>query len=492
MLSFTPASLRTGIVRVALIAVLLIASLAVGTSSASAHYGHHWSGHENQSWHGWHTWWWSHGHGQCTHTPTPIAAFTATPDSTFVGDEVAFDASATSGGVVKDWHGDDVVGVVKKYDWSFGDGSTATSEFPTTTHTYADAGTYPVKLTVTNDADKTSTITKNVSVSSLPVPTASFTHDPQAPLATQAVGFDASSSTGGESNGRVGTIVSYSWDFGDGPTVSPAEAGADPTTSHTFADAGTFVVTLTVTNDAGKTATATESLEVAPLPKPKPTASFTLTPSSPVAEREVVWDGSASTGGSTPYAVGTIVSYDWNFGDGHTTSSDTPTTNHTFAFEGTFVVSLTVTNDAGESNTASQSVVVAPVPPPYDPGDGPADFSADGATPYAVSPLAPQSLVSSSKSGRGVNVGFAVSFALPAGVDSASACDGSAKVAVSSAGQRKVSGNASLATSDEGCQLRFKLHLPKGYAGKKAKFAFAFSGNDAIAPWSLTRKLVVK
>ena len=140
MSSHTSASLRTGIVRVALVGALLIASLAIIPGTASAHYGHHWSGHTNQSWHSWHTWWWSHAHGQCSRTPTPIAAFSATPASTFVGEEVAFDASATSGGVVKDWHSDDVVGVVTQYDWNFGDGSAATSDLPTTAHTYTDAG----------------------------------------------------------------------------------------------------------------------------------------------------------------------------------------------------------------------------------------------------------------------------------------------------------------------------------------------------------------
>jgi PKD repeat protein len=491
MLSHTSASLRTGIVRVALVAAMLIATLAIGTSTASAHYGHHWSGHENQSWHSWHTWWWSSHHGQCNRTPVPIAAFTATPESTFVGEAVAFDASGTSGGVVKDWHGDDVVGVVTKYDWSFGDGSAATSDLPTTAHSYSEPGTYVVKLTATNDANKTSSITKSVSVSPLPVPTASFTHDPQAPLATHEVGFDASASTGGESNGRVGTIVSYSWDFGDGAVVVPAEAeAANPLASHVFAEAGAYVVTLTVTNDSGKTATATETLEVAPLPKPQPTASFTLSPSSPVAERSVAYDGSASSGGATPDAVGTIVSYDWDFGDGQQGTG--VTVDHTFASEGTYVVSLTVTNDAGESDTASQSIVVAPAPPPYEPGDEQSPFSTDDAAPYAVSSLSTQSLVTSTKSSRGLKVGVAVSFTLPDDSDSASACDGSAKIAVSSAGQRKVSSSAALGASANGCQLRFKMNLPKGYAGKKAKFAFAFAGNDAIAPWSLTRKLVVK
>lgn len=494
MLSHTSPSLRTGFVRVALFGALLIASLAVIPSTASAHYGHHWSGHQNQSWHNWHTWWWSHARGRCARTPTPIAAFTATPTSGFVGEVVTLDASATSGGVVQDWRGDEVVGVVKQYTWDFGDGSAATSDLPTTTHAYNDAGTFDIKLTVKNDANRTSTITKSVSVAALPAPTAAFSIDTSTPQATQAVGFNASSSTGGQSNNRTGTIVSYSWDFGDGSAVSTTESGApDPLASHTYAQAGTYTVTLTVANDAGKSASTSESLEVAALPKPQPTARFTLAPSSPVAERNVAYDGSSSTGGETPNSVGTIVTYSWDFGDGHAADGASPTTNHTFATAGTFVVRLTVINDAGQSNTASQSIAVAPAPPPYEPGDGAtSDFSADGDSPYAVQPLVPRSLVSSSRSTKGVTVAVAVSFSLPEGSDTASACDGSAQVAVSSSGQRKTSSSAKLAATDDGCQVRFKLKLPKGYAGKKAKFEFGFAGNEDIAPWKLTRKLAVK
>jgi PKD repeat protein len=54
--------------------------------------------------------------------------------------------------------------------------------------------------------------------------------------------FDASSSFDPD-----GSIVSYSWDFGDGST------GSGVTTSYTYAADGTYTVTLTVTDDAGST-----------------------------------------------------------------------------------------------------------------------------------------------------------------------------------------------------------------------------------------------
>jgi hypothetical protein len=151
---------------------------------------------------------------------------------------------------------------------------------------------------------------------------------------------------------------------------------------------------------------------------------------------------------------------------------------------------LTVTNDSGKSDSTTQAVSVAPAPPLYDPGSGPK--SASGGGPVSVSPLAPQSLVTSSRAAGGLSVGFSVGFALPSGSDAGNACSGSADVAVSAPGLRKVHGTASVVSAGNGCGLAFKLKLPKGYAGKKAKFVFSFAGNDSVAPWSLTRKLAVK
>ena len=72
-------------------------------------------------------------------------------------------------------------------------------------------------------------------------PTAAFSASPAG--AGQVSSFDASASTDPD-----GTIVSYAWDFGDG---SPAATTTTPLTSHTYAAAGTYTVTVTETDDAG-------------------------------------------------------------------------------------------------------------------------------------------------------------------------------------------------------------------------------------------------
>jgi len=253
----------------------------------------------------------------------PTAAFTATPTPL----AVAVDGSASS----------DPDGTVTTYSWDFGDGATDTGV--TASHTYAAAGTYTVSLTVADDDGAAATTTQSVIVPDVPVngdPVASFTATPS-PL---AVAVDGSAST------DDGTVVSYAWDFGDGATDTGVTA------SHTYAAAGTYTVSLTVTDDLGATNTATQSVVVPDLPvNQAPTASFTATP-SPLA---VAVNGSASTDPD-----GTVVSYAWDFGDGATDTG--VTASHTYAAAGTYTVSLTVTDDQGGTDTATQSVIVPDLP----------------------------------------------------------------------------------------------------------------------------------
>ncbi|MEO7016865.1 MAG: PKD domain-containing protein, partial [Leifsonia sp.] len=255
----------------------------------------------------------------------PVAAFTSSQS----GLTVNVDGSSSS----------DPDGTVASYAWDFGDGGTATGA--TASHTYAAGGSYTVRLTVTDNLGATNSTTATVTVTAPPPnqpPVAAFTST----VTNLSVAFDASSSSDPD-----GTVASYAWDFGDGATGT----GVKPT--HVYATAGTFTVTLTVTDNLGLAGTPVQHpVTTVNAPNQPPVASFTATPNG----LAVAVDGSAS---SDP--DGTIASYAWDFGDGGTAT--TATANHTYAAGGTYSIKLTVTDNGGATNTATKSVTVTAPPP---------------------------------------------------------------------------------------------------------------------------------
>ncbi|MEM8486623.1 MAG: FG-GAP-like repeat-containing protein [Bacteroidota bacterium] len=150
-----------------------------------------------------------------------------------------------------------------------------------------------------------------------------------------------------------GSIVSWSWDFGDGNTST----GQNP--DITYAASGTYTVSLTVTDDLGATGSSSQDVTVSD-GNAVPTASFT----SAENDLEVTF-----TDGSTD-SDGTIASWSWDFGDGNTSTDQNPV--HTYAAYGTYTVALTVTDDGGATGSASASVTLT------DPNAGGAFIEADG------------------------------------------------------------------------------------------------------------------
>jgi PKD repeat protein len=168
-----------------------------------------------------------------------------------------------------------------------------------------------------------------------------FTFNPTAPQDHQSVIFDASTSQAPPNN----PIASYAWNFGDGDTASGR------TVTHEYDSAGTYVVTLTVSDAYGRAATAMQNLSVNP--GVEPTASFTFSPTDPLPGSTVFFNAASSRA-----APGRrIVSYRWDFGNGGTGSGST--TSRVYPTLGTYTVTLTVTDDAGRRAVASQTVQVA-------------------------------------------------------------------------------------------------------------------------------------
>ncbi len=142
-----------------------------------------------------------------------------------------------------------------------------------------------------------------------------------------------------------GTIISYAWDFGDGASARTSS------TSHTYSIAGTYTVTLTVTDNDGGVGTDKKSITVAePIaPNSPPTVSLVLSPATGEIPLAVAFSGENSTDPD-----GSIVSYAWDFGDG--TAANTATAGHTYTIAGIYTVTLTVTDNMGATATAQSTV----------------------------------------------------------------------------------------------------------------------------------------
>jgi hypothetical protein len=142
---------------------------------------------------------------------------------------------------------------IATYSWNFDDGSTGSGV--TASHAFSTPGNYFVALTITDTVGRSQTTTRTVAVSQSAAPTATFVFSPTNPRVAQSVNFNASGAQ--PAAGRQ--IVSYRWDFGDGTFAE----SSGPTTSHEYAQARIYTVTLVVTDDIGRTTTFSQTLTVA-------------------------------------------------------------------------------------------------------------------------------------------------------------------------------------------------------------------------------------
>ena len=174
--------------------------------------------------------------------------FASTPATPTVFNDILFTtacATASSTDCVRDH-----AGTVTSYRLEFGNGRSGSG--PTASTSYLLAGTYLVTLTIRDGTGRFAQVTHSVVVAGGTPPTAVLSVSPTDPEARDSVFFNASGSTAVP--GR--TIVLRSWDFGDGST------GSGVTESHVYHTAGTYTVTLKVTDDKGQVGTATTSVVV--------------------------------------------------------------------------------------------------------------------------------------------------------------------------------------------------------------------------------------
>jgi PKD repeat protein len=166
-------------------------------------------------------------------------------------------------------------------------------------------------------------------------------------VARTPVTFDASGTTSG---GVRCTSCGFAWTFGDNTTAS------GETVTHAFSAPGSYQVTLTVTGAGG--ASASTSRSVAVQSSAKPTADFTFSPANPTTGLDILFNAERATAA----AGRRIVSYDWAFGNGRTGSGLTIFAR--YDAPATYIVTLTVTDDGGESSVTDKPVIVsAPLAP---------------------------------------------------------------------------------------------------------------------------------
>ncbi len=228
-------------------------------------------------------------------------------------------------------------GTIVNYVWDFGDGNTDTGNI--VTHSYSNTGVYTVTLTVTDNNGLMDSDTAIMDITTgLISPVANIQPDTQTIPVGGTANLDASSSTDAD-----GTIVNYVWDFGDGTT------GSGVTASHVYPTMGTYTVTLTVTDNNGLMDSDTAIVIVTTgLIPPIADAGIDR---SVVVGNSINFDGSGSTD-----ADGTIVNYQWDFGDGNTGTG--VNTNHIYLAIGTYTVTLTVTDNDGLQDTDTAIITV--------------------------------------------------------------------------------------------------------------------------------------
>lgn len=200
--------------------------------------------------------------------------------------------------------------------WDFGNGSESTNINDTTRYTAY--GDYTVKLVNTYPNCKDS-VTKTVTV--LPLPTVNFT-------ASETVSCRAPFTVNFQDLSPE--AVSWLWDFGDGTTSTEQHP------VHTYQAEGQYTVTLTITTAAGCTNSISTNNYIRII---KPTVRI----------------GNVPTGGCIPFtfqpvpsvsAVDGVASWFWDYGDGFTSTADTPAT-HTYTEVGTFTMKLRITTNGG-------------------------------------------------------------------------------------------------------------------------------------------------
>ena len=246
-----------------------------------------------------------------TVNPNPVASFTATTVCEGFNTQFTNTSTISAGSIVN-------------YNWNFGNGSGSIAEDPF--NQYLNSGTYSVGLTAISDKGCSSSSTQTVNVNANPSVDFNFTNV----CLGQPMNFQSVVSVVGS------TISGLQWNFDDGTTSTQNNV------NHTYANANTYDVSLIATSNQGCIDSISKSVVVS-----QPVAVDFIADS--VCLGESIQFANTSVSGST------TVQYTWNFGDGNTSSLNSP--SHTYAAKGVYSVILQASLSGGGTSCQSSKTL---------------------------------------------------------------------------------------------------------------------------------------
>lgn len=270
---------------------------------------------------------------------SPSPAYTTLPLEPEAGEPITFDASTSY----------DPDGELDQIWWDFGDGTADIGR--RVEHLFDSPGEYTITLTISDEMGAVTSLVDALSVrEARTTPVAAFTWAPvseggtrlQRPLrAGDFILLDAV-----DSRDPNGDIAEYGWDIqSDGVFDYMSD---DPRTIVDPLPAGTWPVTLRVVDSDGNSDALMRVLAIEELKMPE--ANFDLSPAMPA-----IGDPIRFTDSSIP-GDGSIVSWEWDFGDGHTSREPQPL--HRYQEAGSFDVQLTVRDAEGLFSTITRPVII--------------------------------------------------------------------------------------------------------------------------------------
>ncbi len=259
---------------------------------------------------------------------SPIPAFTYAPLEPEAGELITFDASNSS----------DPDGSIDQIWWDFGDSESAIG--PIVHHRFSEPGEHTITLTISDQDGAVTTLIESVVVAEAQTtPVAAFTWAPvteggtrlqRALRAGDFILLDAI-----DSQDPDGTVVEYAWDVQSDGIFDWISAESrlviDPLS------AGTWPVTLRIIDNDGHSDAIMRVLSIEEL-KP-PIASFELSPSTPAVGDPIRFVDTSMA------SDGTLLSWEWDFGNGHTSREREPTVR--YDAPGTYQIRLTVRDNEG-------------------------------------------------------------------------------------------------------------------------------------------------